>query len=157
MNIKDLSDPETRRLIARIASSGVPNKTIAYMLGIKHTDLNNKLRDPGLKDLIDSARKTAELRVEASLLKRACGYEYSETKYFKQGSRISKRKIKRHVPPSPTALKYWVYHVYPITDYPVSDGFDVKVIEVATGKELNWDEEKKEYVGSDHVTEETER
>jgi hypothetical protein len=66
-----------------------------------------------LKNLIDWSRSVTNSRVESSLLKAAMGYEYEEIKSVIEEDKNGKKrtrieKVKRHMPPNPTAMVFWL-------------------------------------------------
>ncbi|QQE74989.1 transposase [Brevibacillus composti] len=70
-------------------------------------------KHPVLKNLIDWSRSVTNSRVENSLLKAAMGYEYEEIKTIVEEDKNGKKrtrieKVKRHMPPNPTAIVFWL-------------------------------------------------
>lgn len=66
-----------------------------------------------LKNLVDCGRSVTNSRVENSLLKAAMGYEYEEIKTIIEEDKNGKKrtrieKVKRHMPPNPAAMMFWL-------------------------------------------------
>jgi hypothetical protein len=66
-----------------------------------------------LRNLVDWGRAVTNTRVENSLLKAAMGYEYEEIKTIIEEDKNGKKrtrieKVKRHMPPNPTAMVFWL-------------------------------------------------
>lgn len=63
------------------------------------------------KDFSDAQRvgkAMADQRVEASLYRRAMGYEHDETDLRVVGTRLVKTPIRKHYPPDTTACIFWL-------------------------------------------------
>lgn len=66
-----------------------------------------------LKNLVEWGRSVTNNRVENSLLKTALGYEYEEIKTIVEEDKNGKKrtrieKVKRHQPPNPSAMIFWL-------------------------------------------------
>jgi hypothetical protein len=66
-----------------------------------------------LRNLVDWGRSVTNSRVENSLLKAALGYEYEEIKTIIEEDKNGKKrtrieKVKRHMPPNPQAMVFWL-------------------------------------------------
>jgi DNA-binding CsgD family transcriptional regulator len=70
-------------------------------------------KHPMFSDLITWGRSVTNTRVENSLLRAATGYEYEEIKTIIEEDKNGKKrtrieKVKRHMPPNPTAMVFWL-------------------------------------------------
>ena len=66
-----------------------------------------------LRNLVEWGRSVTNTRVENSLLRAAIGYDYEEIKTVVEEDKNGKKrtrieKVKRHMPPNPTAMVFWL-------------------------------------------------
>lgn len=71
-------------------------------------------KSPELRKACAVSQDQCNANVEASLLKRACGYDWwEETHELVEGEMILVRKVKRHVSPDTKAILSWLYNRMP--------------------------------------------
>jgi hypothetical protein len=78
-------------------------------------------KHPVLAELVKWGRAVTNISVENSLFKAATGYEYDEIKTVVEEDKNGKKrtrieKVKRHMPPNPTAMVFWLKNRVP-TDW----------------------------------------
>lgn len=98
--------------ICELAVEGYEAKQIAEMIGVVEATLYNWRRaKPDFKARFDAARDSASSRcVEASLYKRALGYEITEEKLFYDPKRgeVIREQVGKHYPPEVRAAEFWL-------------------------------------------------
>lgn len=68
----------------------------------------------GMRHALGNAKEVADATVEASLFKRACGYDWwEETHELVEGELRLVRKKKCHVPPDTKAIMQWLFNRLP--------------------------------------------
>lgn len=105
----------------RLYELGLTDEEIGYALSLERiTILRAKARFPELRAAYEKGSKVANERVEQSLFKRACGYEYiEETKepvlvMNDKGKLLTDpelkvtKVVKKHVPPDVAAISMWL-------------------------------------------------
>ncbi len=92
------------------ARNGLTDAQIAHNCGINRDTLNDwKKRFPVISDALKEGREVVDLQVENALLKRALGYDYTETTIEESDSKGTiKRTVQKHVAPDVTAQIYWL-------------------------------------------------
>lgn len=103
-------------LIAGWRRNGVPLTKIAEeYIGISKTAFWGWYKNSDeLKEACAVSLDIANMSVEESLLKRACGYDYwEETWDLIEGELRLAHKYKRHVPPDVKAILSWLYNRLP--------------------------------------------
>jgi hypothetical protein len=70
-------------------------------------------KHPVLAELVKWSRAVTNISVENSLFKAATGYDYEEIKTVVEEDKNGKKrtrieKVKRHMPPNPTAMVFWL-------------------------------------------------
>jgi hypothetical protein len=78
-------------------------------------------KHPVLAELVKWSRAVTNISVENSLFRAATGYEYEEIKTVVEEDKNGKKrtrieKVKRHMPPNPTAMVFWLKNRVP-TDW----------------------------------------
>ena len=105
-------DSETHPALARdLCRNGRTNKQVADELGIGTRTFDRwRNKYPEFKMATESGKAVADDQVEASLFKRALGYDYEEIETI-EGER-SRRKItkRKHMPGDVTAQIFWLKH-----------------------------------------------
>jgi len=82
-----------RGQIKSVAIKGFTDKEIAAAVGVTDTTLNNwKIAHPKFFESLKDWKIEADMAVEQSLYKRACGYNQEE----------------KHYPPDPTSMIFWL-------------------------------------------------
>jgi len=89
---------------------GLIQKQIAKNLGINIDTLINYKKDyPEFSDALKRGKEVVDIQVENSLLKRAMGYNYTETKIEKENGVIIKETVTvKEVVPDTTAQIFWL-------------------------------------------------
>lgn len=109
-------DPDEHPKAARLLVGN--GKTLADMAEIfaveRHAITRWQEAHPEFRAAIELGREDATDRVERALLERATGYTWPSEKIVVvsdgagAGSHVERVKITEHVPPDPTAAKYWL-------------------------------------------------
>lgn len=105
--------PDGITLIASWRREGMSMTSIAKdMMGVSYNCLKNWMKEcDALRDAIAQNEHVADAMVEASLLRRACGYEYTERTEGidpKSGKKWYKEST-RHIPPDTKACLAWLF------------------------------------------------
>jgi hypothetical protein len=93
---------------------GLTNDQMCEKLGIAPaTWYEYANKHPMFSDLINWGKAVINTRVENSLFRTATGYEYEEIKTIVEEDKNGKKKtriekVKRHQPPNPTAMIFWL-------------------------------------------------
>lgn len=67
-----------------------------------------------MRHALGNAKEVADLTVEDSLFKRACGYDWwQETHELVEGELRLTKKVKQHVPPDTKAIMQWLFNRLP--------------------------------------------
>ena len=97
----------------RLASSGLTEKQIANVFSVSaRTVYEWKRRLPEFAAALARGKEESDEEVEQSLRKSATGYDYVDEIVHKDadGNVKSKKQIKKHMPPNPSAAKVWLYN-----------------------------------------------
>ncbi len=107
--------------IMKMANDGVTVKDIAKALGVGHSTFSSYLslgkngdeRYKSLAETFAQACRVADDAVEAALYKRACGFEYIETKTEQKLDKFGNvveltTKTNKVVPPDVTSAMFWL-------------------------------------------------
>lgn len=103
-------EPDGLTLLEGWARDGLTDEQIAHNMGINKAtlyDYKNKFSD--ISDALKKGKEVVDYEVENTLLKRALGYDYQETKIEKSdkdGTKIV--QTVKHVPADVTAIIYWL-------------------------------------------------
>lgn len=108
--------PEGLLKIEGWARDGLTDKQIAHNIGIKTATLYDwKNKFPEFSDALKRGKEVVDIMVENALLKRALGYEYTETtkepvKDLETGKFELKvtKEVKKQVVPDTTAQIFWL-------------------------------------------------
>lgn len=103
-------------LIAGWRRQGIPIPKIAKeQLGVSQTTFWNWYREsPKLKEACHVAQDLCNVDVEASLYKKACGYDYWEERWdLIEGELRLAQRYKKHMPPDVKAISMWLYNRMP--------------------------------------------
>jgi len=109
-------EPEGLTLLEGWARQGLTDKQIAHNIGITEQTLNVwKNQYPSLSESLKKGKEVIDLEVENALLKRALGYEYTETTSERQLNRKTgqyemtvTKKVVKQVIPDTTAQIFWL-------------------------------------------------
>jgi hypothetical protein len=97
VNLQDLTD---------FALTGMTDKQLAAALKVSVRTLGNFKKSPKFLAALKNGKAVADNKVEASLFKRACGYEVVETHWdAKKGKSVETEK---HIPPDTVACIFWL-------------------------------------------------
>lgn len=91
------------------------NKIVKEMLGVSQTTFWNWYRSsPKLQEACHVAQEICNVEVEASLFKRACGYDYYEERWdLIEGELRLAQRFKKHMPPDVKAIAMWLNNRMP--------------------------------------------
>lgn len=104
-----LFKPEYIEQAAKLCLLGATDIEIARFFGICVDTLNNwKIKYPDFVASIKTAKGEADERVERSLYQKATGYTFESEKIFQYDGRVVRAKTIEHVPPSDTAMIFWL-------------------------------------------------
>lgn len=97
-------------LVEGWARDGLTNEQIAGNLNIGKTTFYKMLKEHSeLSELLKKGKEDIDYQVENALLKRALGYEYTETiKEIKENGNKIIKKTTKQVAPDVTAQIYWL-------------------------------------------------
>lgn len=104
---KETYPDQARKLCAK----GFTDKDMADFFEVSESTINEwKLKHESFSESIKEGKESFDTeKVEETLLKRALGYEATESKIEQQeGSPTKKTMTKKHIPPSDTALIFWL-------------------------------------------------
>lgn len=97
-------------LLEAWARDGLKDEQIAHNMGIRRSTLADwKKKYPDISDALKRGKEVVDVEVENALLKRAKGFEFTETKIEqskKDGRKVT--LIKHTVPPETTAAIFWL-------------------------------------------------
>jgi hypothetical protein len=89
--------------------SGATDFEAAEALGISVRTLNTwKARYPAFAKALSVSKDIADGKIEASLYHKARGYTYRSEKIFQHEGQIIRAETREHVPPSDTAMIFWL-------------------------------------------------
>lgn len=102
--------PDGRLLLEVWARDGLTDEQIAHNMGIRRSTLAEwKTKYPDISDALKKGKEVVDIEVENALLKRAKGFEYTETKIeqsAKDGRKVT--LTKRYVAPETAAAIFWL-------------------------------------------------
>lgn len=93
--------------------AGATDKEVMERLGIKNTAFYlYKGKHAEFAETLKKTKAIADAEVVGALYKRAMGYEVEEWEevYNGAGELVSKKVKKRHIPPDPTSMNFWLVH-----------------------------------------------
>lgn len=96
------------------ARDGLTDTQIAHNIGVTERSFTDwKTRFSSISSALKKGKAPADIEVENALYKRAIGYDYEETvtEIYKGADGVERqhiRKIKKHLPPDPTSMIYWL-------------------------------------------------
>ena len=101
--------PEGLILLEGWARDGLTDEQIAHNMGISTKTLYNwKNKLLPILQAIKKGKEVVDYEVENALLKRAIGYEYTETKTRTSRNGIEITTTNKHVPPDTGAAAFWL-------------------------------------------------
>lgn len=101
--------PDGLTLLEGWARDGLTDEQIARNCRISRQTLNEwRNTYPAISDALKKGKEVVDIEVENALLKRALGYEYTETMVEESENGFKTRKTKKFVPPDVTAQIFWL-------------------------------------------------
>ena len=101
--------PDGLTLLEGWARDGLTDEQIARNCRISRQTLNEwRNTYPSISDALKKGKEVVDIEVENALLKRALGYEYTETMVEESETGFKTRKTKKFVPPDVTAQIFWL-------------------------------------------------
>ena len=91
-----------------LCNRGFTDAQISKVLGICRTTVHRYRHDPKYIDTLKDNKEMSNEAVERSLFERACGYTTTETKVFCHEGEIISEEFKKHYPPDPTSMIFWL-------------------------------------------------
>lgn len=102
--------PDGRTLLEAWARDGLTDEQLAHNMGVTTSTLYAwKAKYSEISEALKRGKKVVDVEVENALLKRAKGFEYTETRVeqsVKDGRKVT--LIKRFVPPETAAAIFWL-------------------------------------------------
>ena len=90
-------------------AKGYTDKQLAKIFGVTEQTINNwKISYPEFFESIKEGKLLADIKVEASLYQRACGYSHPEIHISNYKGRIKRTEIIKHYPPDTAAAFIWL-------------------------------------------------
>ena len=123
---------ETPKKAKELAAKGLLDKDIAKALGISVPTLKLwRKKHPELNEAMKEGKIVPDDQVEASLFKKAMGYEVEEKEYDVEGDKkILKRTKTKHISPSDVAIIFWLKNRRP------EEWRDKKEVNITDQKEI---------------------
>ena len=102
-------EPDGLKLLESWARDGLTDEQIAQKIGIRRDTLYDwKNRFSDFSDALKKGKEVVDIEVENALLKRALGYEYTETMTETSEDGVKVRKTRKFIPPDVTAQIFWL-------------------------------------------------
>lgn len=96
------------------ALMGATDKDLARFFSVDESTINNwKIKFPKFFESLKNGKETADAKVIRSLYERATGYSHDEDHIVKCGGEASVETIKKHYPPDPTSMIFWLKNRQP--------------------------------------------
>lgn len=109
-HISDWLTPEALLRLTAWARDGLTDVQIFHNMGIgKSTFYDWQNKAPEMRDALKKGKETVDIEVENALLRKATGYECTETKTVTLpdgGTRTE--TVTKHIPPDTVAIIYWL-------------------------------------------------
>ncbi len=101
--------PDGLTLLEGWARDGLTDEQIARNCRVSRQTLNEwRNTYPAISDAIKKGKEVVDIEVENALLKRALGYEYTETMVEESENGFKTRRTKKFIPPDVTAQIFWL-------------------------------------------------
>lgn len=101
--------PDGLTLLEGWARDGLTEAQIAQKMRISMSSLSDwKNKHPEILEALKKGKEVVDIEVENALLKRALGYEYTETMEEESENGFKTRRTKKFVPPDVTAQIFWL-------------------------------------------------
>ena len=106
--------PDGLTLLEAWARDGLTDAQIAHNCGINVKTLWDwKTRCDPIGNALKKGKEVVDIEVENALLKRALGYDYEETITEMSEKGVTKRVMRKHMPPDVTAQIFWLKNRWP--------------------------------------------
>lgn len=106
--------PEYVEQAEKLSLLGATDIQIADFFGVSESTLYLwKHTHPEFSESLKLAKEQADLNVSRSLYRKAVGYEFESEKVFCQDGEIIRTPIREFVPPSDTAMIFWLKNRQP--------------------------------------------
>lgn len=123
--------PEYVEQAEKLSLLGATDMQMADFFGVAESTFHLwKLTHPEFSESIKLAKENADKNVERSLYRKALGYEFESEKIFCSEGQVIRAKTREIVPPSDTAMIFWLKNRKPNdwrdkTDLSVSGSIDL--------------------------------
>lgn len=108
--------PDGLMLLEGWARDGLTDEQLARKMGISCGTLYAwKNKFPEISEALKKGKEVVDVEVENALLKRALGYEYTETMVEHSPDGVKRRKTVKFIPPDVTAQIFWLKNRKPET------------------------------------------
>ena len=108
--------PDGLTLLEGWARDGLTDAQLARKMGISCGTLYAwKNKFPEISEALKKGKEVVDIEVENALLKRALGYEYTETMVEHSLDGVKRRKTVKFIPPDVTAQIFWLKNRKPET------------------------------------------
>ena len=108
--------PDGLMLLEGWARDGLTDAQLARKMGISCGTLYAwKNKFPEISEALKKGKEVVDIEVENALLKRALGYEYTETMVEHSPDGVKRRKTVKFIPPDVTAQIFWLKNRKPET------------------------------------------
>lgn len=93
----------------KLATLGATDREAAEFFKVAESTLYLwKHTQPAFSEALKVGKETADARVEQSLYRKATGYSFDGEKVFQYEGEVIRAPIVEHVPPSDTAIIFWL-------------------------------------------------
>lgn len=108
--------PDGLMLLEAWARDGLTDEQLARKMGISCGTLYAwKNKFPEISEALKKGKEVVDIEVENALLKRALGYEYTETMVEHSPDGVKRRETVKFIPPDVTAQIFWLKNRKPET------------------------------------------
>lgn len=108
--------PDGLMLLKGWARDGLTDAQLARKMGISCGTLYAwKNKFPEISEALKKGKEVVDIEVENALLKRALGYEYTETMVEHSPDGVKRRETVKFIPPDVTAQIFWLKNRKPET------------------------------------------
>jgi transposase-like protein len=101
--------PEMCEQVRKLCEMGAKDIEIANFFGVATGTIYRwRNEHPEFREASKLGKDAFDDRIERSLAEKATGYSFESEKVFQHGGEIIRAKVIEHVPPSDTAMIYWL-------------------------------------------------